>query len=103
MAITSELIKFFRKSFAEFPQNFCGRRTKLAAWVLGSDYFAWSIAPGIQEEFQIFGKPKESKCRRIWVLGVSRLGDSPDYAAIIDLFYYINKNVITILNFNSFS
>ena len=31
LAIPSKLIKFFRKSFAEFPQNFC----KLA-WVLGS-------------------------------------------------------------------
>ena len=35
LAIPSKLIKFFRKSFAEFPQNFCGRKTKLA-WVLGS-------------------------------------------------------------------
>ena len=29
-------MKFFRESFAEFTQNFCGRKTKLA-WVLRSE------------------------------------------------------------------
>ena len=33
LAIPSKLTKFFRETPAEFPQNFCGRKTKLA-WVL---------------------------------------------------------------------
>ena len=31
-----EITKLFRKSFAEFPQNFCGRKKTKLAWVLGS-------------------------------------------------------------------
>ena len=39
LAIPWKLTKFFHESFAEFPQKFCGRKTKLA-WILRSGLLA---------------------------------------------------------------
>ena len=46
-------MKFFRESFAELTQNFCGRKTKLA-WVLRS------------EEVGIYNRKSEKGTKRFW-------------------------------------